>query len=190
MKILVFASGRGSNARAIFQAIKNNTLKDVTVSALVSDIADAPALNIAKQYDIDAVFLDPLRKGARFTEESENNYIDFVKKHNPELIVLAGFMRILPEKFVSKFGSKTINLHPSILPAYKGKDAIKRAFEAKEKQCGCTVHWVSNELDSGTIIAQSKVDIYESDTLESLESKVHSAEHKLLVSVIADFAKK
>ncbi|MBE6414642.1 MAG: phosphoribosylglycinamide formyltransferase [Verrucomicrobiaceae bacterium] len=189
MKILVFASGRGSNARAIFNAIKDATLSNVEVLALVSDIADAPALKIAEEFGIKAVFIDPLRKGARFTEESEKHYIEFVEQHNPDLIVLAGFMRILPETFVSKFGLKTINLHPSLLPAYKGLDPIKRAFEANEKQSGCSIHWVSNELDGGAIIAQSPVDILSTDTLETLEEKVHKAEHKLMVEVIGNLSK-
>ena len=189
MKILVFASGRGSNARAIFQAINSNHLKNVAAIALVSDIADAPALDVANEFDVEAIYINPLRKGARFTEESENSYIEFVEKANPDLIVLAGFMRILPERFVAKFGSKTINLHPSLLPAYKGLDPIKRAFEAKEKQSGCTIHWVSNELDGGAIIAQSPVDILPTDTLETLEEKVHKAEHKLMIEVIGNLSK-
>ncbi len=188
MKIIIFASGRGSNANAIFSAIENGTLKNVSVLSLVSDNKDATALEIAKKHSIEAVYLDPLRKGARFTPESEKAYIDFVEKKNPDLIVLAGFMRILPSNFVEKFGPKTINLHPSLLPAYKGKDAIKRAFEAGEKECGCSVHYLSNELDSGDLIAQKKVIINSSDTLESLEEKVHLAEHELLVSVIANLA--
>ncbi len=189
MKILVFASGRGSNARAIFNAIKNSTLPNVQPLALVSDIADAPALDVAKEFGIKAVFIDPLRKGARFTDESEKHYIEFVEEHNPDLMVGAGCMRILPENFVGKFGSKTINLHPSLLPAYKGINPIKRAFDAGEKYSGCTIHWVSNELDSGAIIDQSPVEILSTDTLETLEEKVHKAEHKLMVKVIGELSK-
>ncbi len=189
MKILIFASGHGSNANAIFSAIKNGFLKNVETLALVSDIQDAPALEIARSYGTKAVFLDPLCKGARFTEESEKTYIEFVENQTPDLIVLAGFMRILPDTFVQKFGAKTINLHPSLLPAYKGKDAIKRVFEAGDAECGCTVHYVSKQLDSGEIIAQKKVYRAPNETLDSLETKVHAAEHELLVSVIADLAK-
>ncbi len=189
MKVVIFASGRGSNANAIFSAVKNGKLKDVSISALVSDNKDAPALKIAENFGVKAVYLDPMRKGARFTPESEKTYIDFVEKENPDLIVLAGFMRILPADFVKKFGTKTINLHPSLLPAYKGINPIKRAFDAGEKECGCTVHYVTEELDSGAIIAQAKVSVDVDETLETLEAKIHLAEHELLVNVIANLSK-
>ena len=93
-------------------------------------------------------------------------------------------MRIMPSAIVRAFDGRMINLHPSLLPAYKGKDAIKRAFEAGEKMCGCTIHYVSAELDSGGIIMQSSVPIEKSDTLESLEERVHAAEHELIVKAI------
>ena len=189
MKIIIFASGKGSNANAVFEAIKNKTLPNVEVLALVSDIADARVLEIAKNNGVEAVFIDPLRKGARFTEESENNYINFVEKHNPDMLVLLGFMRILPEKFVEKFGHKTINLHPSLLPKYKGLHPIQRAFEAGDSESGCSLHFVSNELDGGEIIAQSAVKITETDTLETLEEKVHTAEHKLVVATLKKLSK-
>lgn len=188
MKLVILASGRGSNARAVMEAVENKTLEGAEVSALISDNPDAPALGIAKEFGIKALYIDPMRKGARFTEESARRYIDAIAAENPDLVVLAGFMRILPENFVRAFDGKTINLHPSLLPAYKGKDAIKRAFEAGEKFCGCSVHYISTELDSGELIGQSKVEILPQDTLESLEAKVHEAEHALLVKTIADIA--
>ena len=188
MKLVILASGRGSNARAIMEAVKNGILKGTEISALISDNPDAPALGIAEEFGVKALFIDPMRKGARFTEESAQHYIDAIAAERPDLVVLAGFMRILPENFVSAFDGKTINLHPSLLPAYKGKDAIKRAFEAGEKFCGCSVHYVSTELDSGELIGQSMVEILPQDTLESLEAKVHRAEHALLVKTIADIA--
>ena len=190
MKIIIFASGKGSNAKAVFDAIKNQSLKNVEVLALVSDFADAPALQIAKENNVEAVFIDPLRKGARFTEESERSYIDFIEKKNPDMLVLLGFMRILPEKFVEKFGNKTINLHPSLLPKYKGLHPIQRAFEAGDEESGCSLHFVSNELDGGKIIAQSAVKIENTDTLELLEEKVHKAEHKLVVATLKSFSEK
>lgn len=188
MRLVILASGRGSNARAIMEAAKNGILKGTEISALISDNPDAPALEIAREFGVKALYVDPMRKGARFTEESAQRYIDCVAAENPDLVVLAGFMRILPENFVRAFDGKTINLHPSLLPAYKGKDAIKRAFEAGEKFCGCSVHYVSTELDSGELIGQSRVEILPQDTLESLEAKVHKAEHALLVKTIADIA--
>ena len=184
MKLIIFASGRGSNAQAILRATQNGRLGNVRVLSLVSDNPDAPALKIAADAGIEAVYMDPMRKGARLSQEATDNYIKYVKSKSPDLIVLAGFMRILPKNFVEAFDGKIINLHPSLLPAYKGKDAIKRSFEAGEKVCGCTIHYVSAELDSGEIIMQSRVPIEKSDTLESLEEKVHAAEHELIVKSI------
>ena len=178
MKIAIFASGRGSNAEAVLEAVKNGTLKNVEVAALVSDNPDARALEVAKKYGVKAVFIDPKRKGARFSEEGERAYADFTEKLAPDLIFLLGFMRIL-------FKGKILNLHPSLLPAYKGLTPIKRAFEAGEKRTGCTVHYVTAELDGGETIAQKTVEILPADTLETLEEKIHEAEHKLVVEVLA-----
>ena len=95
-------------------------------------------------------------------------------------------MKILPPDFVEAYANKMINLHPSLLPDFKGKDAIKQAFDAGVKVCGCSVHFVNNELDGGEVIAQKKVEISPEDTLESLEEKVHKAEHQLLPQIVAD----
>lgn len=190
MNVLVFASGKGSNVRAILEAARKGLLPNVKIRAVASDNPGAPALQIAKEFGVEAAYIDPMRKGARFSPEGEMRYIEFAQKINPDLIVLAGFMRILPENFVEKFAGRAINLHPSLLPAYKGKDAIKRAFEAGEKTCGCTVHYVSNDLDGGEIIAQKKVDIDPADTLESLTEKVHRAEYALMADVLRKLSQK
>ncbi len=188
MKAAILSSGKGTNADAILNCIESGKISNLEVVALISDIADAPALNVAKRHNIPSIWLDPMRKGARFTSESAQNYIKFLKDAGVELVILAGFMRILPPEFVREFSNRTINLHPSLLPAFKGKDAIKQAFDAKAEKCGCTVHFVSDELDGGKIIAQKEVEILSSDTLETLEERVHQAEHILLPSVIADIA--
>ena len=188
MKAAILSSGKGSNADAIFNCVENVKIKNLEIGALISDIQDAPALNVAKRHNIPSIWIDPMRKGARFTPESAQNYIKFLKESGVELVILAGFMRILPPEFVSEFSNRAINLHPSLLPAFKGKDAIKQAFDAKAKKCGCTVHFVSDELDGGKIISQKEVEIFPGDTLETLEARVHEAEHILLPSVIADIA--
>ena len=119
--------------------------------------------------------------------EGEAAYIEAMREVRADLVVLAGFMRILPDSIVREFEGKMINLHPSLLPAYKGKDAIRRAFEAGSAR-GCSVHFVSGELDGGKVIAQKAVDILPSDTLETFEGRVHAAEHALLVGVVSGFA--
>jgi len=188
MKAAILASGRGSNADAILKNIESGNLVNLEVVALITDIVDALALEVGKSHHVRSLYLDPMRKGARFSEEGVKKYIDFLKSENVELVILAGFMRILPPEFVDAFKNRIINLHPSLLPLFKGKDAIKQAFDAGVKQCGCTVHFVSNELDGGEIIAQKTVDVMPNYTLDILESKVHQAEHLLLPQVIADIA--
>lgn len=187
MKVLILASGRGSNARAVMEAAVSGRIR-AEVCALFSDVADAPALSAAREFSVPARFIDPGRHGARLSSEGEAAYIEAMREVCADLVVLAGFMRILPDSIVREFEGKMINLHPSLLPAYKGKDAIRRAFEAREARGGCSVHFVSGELDGGRVIAQKAVDILPSDTLETFEERVHAAERGLLVGVVSDFA--
>ena len=182
MRILILASGKGSNARAVMQAVKDGKIA-AEVCALISDVENAPALAVAREFSVEPRFIDAGRKGARFSAEGEAAYLEVMRSYSPDLVVLAGFMRILPDSIVSAFFGKMINLHPSLLPMYKGKDAIRRAFEA-----GCTVHFVSSDLDGGRIIAQEPVEILPGDNFEDFERRVHSAEHRLLVGVVSDFA--
>jgi phosphoribosylglycinamide formyltransferase-1 len=186
MNIVILASGRGSNARALFECEKKGMFADAKIVGLICDIEDAPVFDVAKEYGIEALHLPTLRKGARFSEEASANYQNALKNWNADLVVLAGFMKILPPDFVEAYANKMINLHPSLLPDFKGKDAIKQAFDAGVKVCGCSVHFVNNELDGGEVIAQKKVEILPEDTLESLEEKVHKAEHQLLPQIVAD----
>ncbi len=185
IKTVILASGKGSNARRILELQKEGKLPNIEIIALISDFPDAPALDIAKEFGIKSIYLDPMRKGAFFSEEGANFYLENLEFLCAEFVVLAGFMRILPPLITSKYANKMINLHPSLLPAFKGKDAIKQAFEAGVKKAGCTVHFVNDELDGGEIIAQKEVDVLPDDTLETLEEKVHQAEYILLPSVIA-----
>ena len=184
MKVLILASGRGSNARAVMEAAASGRIR-AEVCALFSDVADAPALSAAREFSVPARFIDPGGHGARLSSEGEAAYIEAMREVCADLVVLAGFMRILPDSIVREFEGKMINLHPSLLPAYKGKDAIRRAFEAREAR---GVHFVSGELDGGRVIAQKAVDILPSDTLETFEERVHAAERGLLVGVVSDFA--
>lgn len=188
MKIAILASGRGSNAKYILECVKNGSLKNVEVAAVISDKQDAPVLDIAKQYNVKSVYLDTMKSGAFFSEQGAQFYIENLQFVCAELIVMAGFMKILPDSILKAYKNRIINLHPSLLPAFKGKNAIKQAFEYGVKVGGCSVHFASSELDGGKIIAQSAVKIDNSDTLETFEANVHLAEHKLLVQVIADIA--
>jgi len=190
MNIVILASGRGSNAKRIFEVKKNGGLKNVEIKALLSDNPEAAALKIAEDFGIESRFVDTMRKGAFFNPEGTQNYINIIDSYNPDLIVLAGFMRILPVEFVEYYKDKIINLHPSLLPSFKGKHGILDAWNYGVKVSGCTVHYVNAELDAGKIIAQKVVPIEDNDTLESFEEKIHKAEYELLPKVIEDLSQK
>jgi phosphoribosylglycinamide formyltransferase-1 len=127
----------------------------------------------------------PGQAGARLSDAAEQCYIDRIAAFKPRLIVLAGFMRIIGPRFIKAFEGRVLNLHPSLLPSFKGAHGIKDAFEAGVKLTGCTVHWVTPALDAGPIIEQKSVRIDPSDTLALLEKKIHVAEHQLLPNVVA-----
>lgn len=187
---VILASGNGSNAlnliRKFHADIKNADIKDdknaaggINISAVVSNIENAPVIEKVKMAapDIPVFFLPYASVSER--EYFEKELESIIKKYDIDCIILAGFMRILSKEFVSKFDKKIINIHPSLLPAFKGKDAIKNAFDYGVKYTGVTVHYVTPEVDAGPIIFQEVVKIEEYDTVESLELKIHEAEHKI-----------
>jgi phosphoribosylglycinamide formyltransferase-1 len=185
MRIVIIGSGRGSNAEAILQAQKENRLGRGQVVQIFSDRPDAGILALGSRFGVPATFVDPAPFKTKLDGEAEQHYIATILSCAPDLIVLAGFMRVLKLPFLSKFEGKVINLHPSLLPSFPGLDAIGQAFRRGVKVTGCTVHYVTPEVDGGPIIDQAAVRVEESDTLETLTAKVHAAEHALLPAVIA-----
>ena len=183
MNIVVFASGAGSNAACLFRDGARGRFGGAKFF-LVSDNPDSGALRAAREMGIESITFNPGAPGARISPDAAGRLFEALEKINPTLVVLAGFMRIMPSAIVRAFDGRMINLHPSLLPLYKGKDSIRRAFEAGEKITGCTVHYVSDELDGGKIIAQKPVEILPGDSVESLTQRVHAAEHELLGSVV------
>ena len=183
--IVILGSGRGSNAEALLKAQKAKRLGNATVAALVSDVEDAGILDLGSRYDIPAIYLDPGRKGARISDAAERAYIERINTFSPRLVVLAGFMRIIQRRFIEAFDGRVINLHPSLLPSFPGLDGVGQAFEYGVKVTGCTVHWVTPDLDAGPIIDQRAVRIDDSDTRDTVATNVHIAEHGLLPDVIA-----
>ena len=186
--IVILGSGRGSNANAILKAWKDGQLGKAQVNAVISDVPDAPILNIAKSYKVPAKTIDINANTAKISEGDTNKLIDLTNEFKPKLIVLAGFMKILSHSFIQEYESRIINIHPSLLPSFKGLNAIKRAYERGVKISGCTVHWVSKGVDEGKIIAQLPVRIMDSDTLDSFTQKIHAAEHFLLPEVISQLS--
>lgn len=183
--IVILGSGRGSNAEALMKAEQRRELGSAHVSALVSDVEDAGILELGSKYSVSAIYLDPGQAGARLSEAAEQSYIERIDLFNPSLIILAGFMRIIGPRFIDAFEGRVLNLHPSLLPSFKGAHGIREAFEAGVKITGCTVHWVTPDLDAGPVVDQKSVRIDPGDSLALLEKKIHVAEHQLLPNVVA-----
>ena len=169
--IAVFISGRGSNLRSIIKySLRRNSY--YVVKIVLSNKQKAKGLTIAKEKNIYNYFIN-------FTKSKKlgNKVLDILKKNNIKLVCLAGFMKILPSYFIKSFSGKIINIHPSLLPRYKGLNTHERVIANNEKYTGCTVHYVNNYLDSGKIILQKKVRITTKDTAKSIEKKVLKIEH-------------
>ena len=187
MNVVILGSGKGSNAEAIIKAAVDHKLGNTKVVGVFSDVKDSGSLEHARNFNIHSQYLNPGTKKTTITP-NEEDWIQAILLHKPDLVVLAGFMRILKSKFLSTFKNKIINLHPSLLPSFPGLNSIEQAFEKKVKITGCTVHWVNENVDEGEIIAQAPVRIMNGDTLDLVKQKVHAAEHMLLPWVISDLA--
>lgn len=185
MRVVILGSGRGSNAEALLLAQQAGLLGHARVIKILSDKPDAGILALGPRFSVPASFIDPSPFKTKLEGEGEIRFIDAVNSCQPDLIVLAGFMRVLKPAFLRAFEGKVINLHPSLLPSFPGLDAIGQAFRRGVKITGCTVHKVTLEVDAGPILDQAAVRIENSDTIESLTAKVHAAEHALLPAVVA-----
>lgn len=185
MRVVILGSGRGSNAEAILKAQKAGRLGRAEVVQIFSDRPDAGILELGPRYDVPANFLDASPYKTKLDGDGEQHYIATIIASRADLIVLAGFMRVLKLPFLTRFEGKIINLHPSLLPSFPGLDGIGQAFRRGVKITGCTVHYVTVDVDGGPIIDQAAVRVEDDDTLESLTAKVHAAEHALLPAVIA-----
>ena len=176
--IAVFISGRGSNLKSIINySSKEKTLYRVKV--VISNKQKAAGLLIAKKKGIKSYYIDLTK-----SKKLGNKVLNILNKNNIKLVCLAGFMKILPKYFIKLYKGKIINIHPSLLPKYKGLNTHKRVIENNEKYTGCTVHYVNNFLDSGKIIFQRKVKITQKDNKRSVEKKVLKIEHKIYPKTI------
>ena len=182
MNIAVFVSGNGSNLQALIDAEEKDALDAGTITLVVSDKEEAFALERAKKHNKKIYVVDP--KEFKTREEFDKKIIKELKKENIELVVLAGFMRLLSPAFIKAYKDKIINIHPALLPDFKGVNGIKDAFDARVKKTGVTVHFVNNEMDAGPIIAQEVVEIFDEDTLGDLEERIHKVEHKVYPQIV------
>ncbi|HPO82518.1 MAG TPA: phosphoribosylglycinamide formyltransferase [bacterium] len=182
LKIGVLASGRGTNLQAMIDGIQRGELS-AEIAIVISDNRDAMALERARKANIPTVYVKPGKKS-----EFEREVINILEENNAELIVLAGFMRILSPNFVNHFPLKIINIHPSLLPSFPGLEAQRQALEYGVKITGCTVHFVNEMVDAGPIILQEAVPVYDDDTVESLSDRILEKEHKILVEAVRIFS--
>ena len=175
-KIGVLLSGRGSNFKAIFEKVKSGEIK-AEIVVVVSDNADAKGLKFAKENGIEAVFLDiksfPSRK------DYDRKIIDILKEREVDLVLLAGYMKIVGEEFVSSFKNRIMNIHPALLPSFPGLHAQRKALKYGVRYSGCTVHFVDEKMDHGPIILQAVVPVYQDDTEESLSERILREEHRI-----------
>jgi phosphoribosylglycinamide formyltransferase-1 len=177
-RLAVLASGRGSNFRALADAAARGELGG-TIAVLASDHADCGAVALARERGIPVETPDSGPHRTRLSAEAERTWIARLRAHDVDTILLAGFMRILHDDFLAAFPRRVLNLHPSLLPAFPGTDSIHRALEHGVRVTGCTVHLVDAGIDEGPILAQAAVPVLDGDTLETLEGRVHAAEHAL-----------
>ncbi len=188
MKVVILGSGSGTNAEAIFTAFAAGQLEAVEPVAVYSDVAESGILERAVRFGIKAAHLSAEPYRTKLDGKAQGVWIEAIRANAPDLIVLAGFMRVLKAQFLQAFPNKIINIHPSLLPSFPGLEAIRQAYVRGVKITGCTIHWVNEEVDGGEIIAQVPVRAMPGDTLDLLEKKIHAAEHVALPSVIRDLA--
>lgn len=181
MRIAVFASGNGSNFQAIAEAIASKQV-EATICFLFCDNPKAYAIERAKKLGIPFTVFSPKNYIDRVAYETE--LLKQLEINEVDLVVLAGYMRIIGPTLLRAYANRILNIHPSLLPYFPGRRSIKDAFEANGKQTGVTVHIVDEGVDTGPIIAQEKVAILPEDTLDSLEAKIHQVEHQIYPQVI------
>lgn len=181
MKIGILISGRGSNMVALAEAVQNGTIPNSEVAVVISDKKKAQGLEKARERGIETLVIT---RNGRTREEHDAEIIAALQKRGVELVCLAGYMRLLSPDFVRAFPNKIVNIHPSLLPSFKGLNAQKQAFEYGVKITGCTVHFVDEELDHGAIILQKAVEVSDDDTAETLAAKILAQEHALYVKAV------
>ncbi|EWH12154.1 phosphoribosylglycinamide formyltransferase [Catenovulum agarivorans DS-2] len=184
--IVVLISGSGSNLQAIIDACQSGQI-DGRISAVVSNKADAYGLVRAENASIPTHTLN--HKSFASREDYDTELAKLIDSYQPDLVVLAGFMRILTAGFVQKFVGKMLNIHPSLLPKYQGLNTHQRALDAGDKEHGVSVHFVTEELDGGPVVCQASIDVAQTDTADSLAQRIHVKEHIIYPLVVDWFCK-
>ncbi|MCL5981311.1 MAG: phosphoribosylglycinamide formyltransferase [Firmicutes bacterium] len=176
-RIAVLASGQGSNLQAIMDAVESGRISGAAITLVLSDRKSAFALERARQRNITTACFNPRNYASR--EEYDRDLVAYLEEQQIDLVVLAGFMRLLTPYFVLAFQNKILNIHPALLPAFPGKNGVADALAYGVKVTGCTVHFVDEGLDTGAIILQEALPVRDDDTAESLHQRIHVLEHRL-----------
>lgn len=188
VRLGILGSGKGSNGRAILESIRSGALV-AEVRVVISDVFDAPILDIAREFSIPNAYLPPGGFRTRLEPQAEVDLVRILRDAGVELVVLAGFMRVLKAPMLNAFSRRIVNIHPSLLPKFPGLEAWRQALEAGETLTGCTVHYVDEEIDHGDVIAQREVPILAGDTPERLHARIQIAEHELYPAVIGQICR-
>ncbi len=186
LRLGILGSGAGSNFQAILAAIKDGSL-NAEVAVAISDQSASGFLKIARQANVPAQYVDGGANPRRLSDAAQKEIAEHLQRARVDVVVLVGFMRILKEPSMSLFRDRIVNVHPSLLPKYKGANAPQLALDEGEMQTGCTVHLVNEEIDGGLILAQATVPIEIGDTPEGLHARIKKAEHKLLPKILAEW---
>src|SRR4029079_15576895 len=189
LPIGILGSGKGSNCRAILERIRSGNLA-AEVRLVLSDVLNAPILDMAREFGVANAYLPPGRFRTRLEPEIEEQLVQMLRDAGVELVVVAGFMRVLHEPMLKAFPRRIINIHPSLLPKFPGLEAWKQALAAGEAVTGCTVHYVDERIDHGQIVAQREVRIFPNDTPERLHARIQVLEHELYPAIIAEFCER
>lgn len=189
LPIGILGSGKGSNCRAILERIHSGELL-AEARLVVSDVLGASILDIAREFGVANAYLSPGRFRTRLEPETEEQLVKMLGDAGVEVVVLAGFMRVLHEPMLKAFPRRIINIHPSLLPKFPGLEAWKQALAAGDSVTGCTVHYVDEKIDHGQILAQKEVTILPNDTAESLHARIQALEHELYPASIAKLCEK
>ena len=188
LRLGVLGSGKGSNFRAIMEAIRDGRL-EAEVRVVISDVEDAGILTLAGGFDVPCRYVPPGKFRTKLEPEIEQKIVQILRDAGVELVVLAGFMRVLKQVMLGAFAGRIINIHPSLLPKFRGLAAWTQALNAHEEVTGCTVHYVDAGVDTGKILGQRTVAIMPDDTPERLNARIQAAEHELLPFVIAEISR-
>lgn len=183
-RLVILISGRGSNMNAIIHAVKNGKIPHTKIVGVISDNPYAEGLALARKAGIRAIYLSAAPYKTKLEGEAEKIYIQTIKRWKPDIIILAGFMRVIKPTFIKSFPHRIINIHPSLLPAYPGLHTHERVLAAGEKESGCTVHFVDETVDGGKRIIQARVPVLPTDTPQTLAARVLEKEHKILLFAI------